>query len=587
MSFVVRPFTHAPLNDVAGSSSYSVVTDGGELPGVELDRMLGTLQYTPDTSAATRELVVNTSRHGPGLDNVPQRPFTKVAPRTAADSYLRQRKNVIKLRTKSFKDLINERARIQQEFNDKLFSRAKAQMTDLEASMDTLGCSGEVMRAKTPRSKPGSRRSSFSGLPVPYIIGNASLPMLPSSAAAPIAEIVDIVVSIDDNGGAETPRPPDNGPLDNSTASPLEYKTLSKVVQDDRRRDRGTGLSVSMNALALSEEKAFGSNPNLMKKDPAYLAAPRAHDGDSSRKSRERLEALKPPVPITLTPLQRFRKVAQAITNTIRSLNERSESKRHAKSGTRQVSTTDSPSKHVSYLLQQSIKEETVPFAFSLKHFIKPGSSLVTDEMMAVLCKSSDARTEKELDLLQGLTVKVQSFNKYSRSVRRELCRVIRYENYEKKRVIVKQGHPPHSFYFILSGVVDLVKSEVVARTGRTYSQTVAELHAGDSFGELAILKKVPRSASVICKQDCEFLSVTKEDFEEVLKSTANQELEAKRSFLRTYAIFETLSDAELTRISECCTVKEYKHEVAILQEGDISDNIFFIKKVKRKSLFD
>lgn len=46
--------------------------------------------------------------------------------------------------------------------------------------------------------------------------------------------------------------------------------------------------------------------------------------------------------------------------------------------------------------------------------------------------------------------------------------------------------------------------------------QVVGEMSEGDAFGELALLHNIRRTATIICKQDSEFLRVDKPDFDEV-----------------------------------------------------------------------
>lgn len=48
------------------------------------------------------------------------------------------------------------------------------------------------------------------------------------------------------------------------------------------------------------------------------------------------------------------------------------------------------------------------------------------------------------------------------------------------------------------------------------YFQIVAEMFAGDSFGELALLHDIKRAATIICKGQAEFLTVDKPDFDMV-----------------------------------------------------------------------
>lgn len=42
-------------------------------------------------------------------------------------------------------------------------------------------------------------------------------------------------------------------------------------------------------------------------------------------------------------------------------------------------------------------------------------------------------------------------------------------------------------------------------------------IKTGDSFGQLALMENKPRSASIICKEDCHFAILDKEHFDGIL----------------------------------------------------------------------
>lgn len=46
--------------------------------------------------------------------------------------------------------------------------------------------------------------------------------------------------------------------------------------------------------------------------------------------------------------------------------------------------------------------------------------------------------------------------------------------------------------------------------------QVIGEMSEGDAFGELALLHNIRRTATIICKENSEFLRVDKPDFDEV-----------------------------------------------------------------------
>ena len=79
-------------------------------------------------------------------------------------------------------------------------------------------------------------------------------------------------------------------------------------------------------------------------------------------------------------------------------------------------------------------------------------------------------------------------------------------------KTAIAEGDFGEEFYIINSGTVEIVKR---TRSGDPY--TVAEISAEMNafFGELALLDPDKRSATVICKTDCEFYILNRDQFTE------------------------------------------------------------------------
>ncbi|MGH9036380.1 MAG: cyclic nucleotide-binding domain-containing protein [Acidimicrobiia bacterium] len=73
--------------------------------------------------------------------------------------------------------------------------------------------------------------------------------------------------------------------------------------------------------------------------------------------------------------------------------------------------------------------------------------------------------------------------------------------------VLVTEGHLGYEFFVIAEGRAK------VSRAGRK----VGELGAGDFFGELALLERVPRNATVTAISDMEAIVLTRADFDSAL----------------------------------------------------------------------
>jgi len=74
---------------------------------------------------------------------------------------------------------------------------------------------------------------------------------------------------------------------------------------------------------------------------------------------------------------------------------------------------------------------------------------------------------------------------------------------------------------------------------GKRFGTIVRYMEAGESFGELALKNNTPRSATVICAADCEFLIITKQQFELIFLTKERE----KEEFLHaTFPFLKTLS---------------------------------------------
>ena len=76
-------------------------------------------------------------------------------------------------------------------------------------------------------------------------------------------------------------------------------------------------------------------------------------------------------------------------------------------------------------------------------------------------------------------------------------------------KTLVEQGRTGHEFFLILEGTATV-------RRGR---EIIAELSPGDYFGEMALLDRLPRSASVVADSEMKVLVLGQREFNGVLDS--------------------------------------------------------------------
>lgn len=84
--------------------------------------------------------------------------------------------------------------------------------------------------------------------------------------------------------------------------------------------------------------------------------------------------------------------------------------------------------------------------------------------------------------------------------------------------VILKEGEESNDFYYIFSGGVTVVKA---LKMQAGVQEHLANLGAGDFFGEGALLSEKGRSATVTATTDCVLLKLSHENFDKLVLEDA------------------------------------------------------------------
>lgn len=96
-----------------------------------------------------------------------------------------------------------------------------------------------------------------------------------------------------------------------------------------------------------------------------------------------------------------------------------------------------------------------------------------------------------------------------------KILTITNVEEYNENQFVIKEGELGNKLYIILSGKVTVLK--------KTFSDelyTVVDLTDKENafFGEFSLLDNEKRSAFILTKSKCIFLSITKDDFEKVVE---------------------------------------------------------------------
>lgn len=107
---------------------------------------------------------------------------------------------------------------------------------------------------------------------------------------------------------------------------------------------------------------------------------------------------------------------------------------------------------------------------------------------------------------------KVPALSGLSHAVLEDLASRITLEKVPGGTAVVSQGEVGDRLYIVKEG-----EAEVVARNEEGREEELAELNKNDYFGEIALLRDVPRTATVRAKGPLELYALEREDFQDLL----------------------------------------------------------------------
>ncbi|XP_046288900.1 cyclic nucleotide-binding domain-containing protein 2 isoform X2 [Marmota monax] len=186
--------------------------------------------------------------------------------------------------------------------------------------------------------------------------------------------------------------------------------------------------------------------------------------------------------------------------------------------------------------------------------------------------KKPSWRTEQEIQALCNVLQVVDSYRNYTEPLQLLLAKVMRFERFGRRRVILKKGQRGSSFYFIYVGTVAVTEDEDGSSAFLDPHPTL--LHRGSCFGEMSLLNIGTRRATVVCFEDTEFLVVDREDFlANKLDEEVQKDAESRFEFFRKLDLFQSWSDEKLWQLVTLGKIEKYSYGQLI--EKDFVESSF------------
>ncbi len=146
---------------------------------------------------------------------------------------------------------------------------------------------------------------------------------------------------------------------------------------------------------------------------------------------------------------------------------------------------------------------------------IEPTTLLSLDKSDFVLFANQFRMVQQKLNVafeFVELLEEMEVFRELSSQRVREISVRMKPGKYAKGELIINEGEEGDAFYVIKKGIVDVFKNY-----DTDDEQMLSEMKRGEYFGEISMLKKSPRTATVVAKTKVELLRLDKLDFDELL----------------------------------------------------------------------
>nr|XP_026696464.1 uncharacterized protein LOC100180193 isoform X1 [Ciona intestinalis] len=222
---------------------------------------------------------------------------------------------------------------------------------------------------------------------------------------------------------------------------------------------------------------------------------------------------------------------------------------------------------------QKGLTTDDPELTFDLSKFRR--ASKDHDEMpikiKELLRKKPHTRTQEENSNIMRSMQKVELFARYPLSVQRRLCSKAWLESFEANRVVLREGHQPSCFYFVISG-------RLVANEEEENGHTVTTLlKRGDKFGEDELATGDKRRATVMSQDDVELFVVHADEYKDICLAKEDNDIE-NLEICKKNPVFNHWPITKLIENPGAWTMQNYKPGSLIVEDSSRCEWVYVIK---------
>jgi cAMP-dependent protein kinase regulator len=138
--------------------------------------------------------------------------------------------------------------------------------------------------------------------------------------------------------------------------------------------------------------------------------------------------------------------------------------------------------------------------------------------------------------------------------------------------VIIQQGDEGDTFYLVESGTVNVYVKKILDDNVHVHTY-----HAGDTFGQLALMYNTPRAATCRAETEVKLWTLDRTAFKAIIVGASLRKREMYSAFLAQVPILHPLKEVERLTLSDALTEEKFEDGAIVCEEGQPGDEFFLI----------
>ncbi|XP_014261206.1 cAMP-dependent protein kinase type II regulatory subunit-like [Cimex lectularius] len=194
------------------------------------------------------------------------------------------------------------------------------------------------------------------------------------------------------------------------------------------------------------------------------------------------------------------------------------------------------------------------------------------DESEIINFAKYEKTPEEKLKLMKALN-KIVFFQQLDKRDIEQLVNAMLPKNVEAGKCIICQGEIGDYFFIVDSGEYKayVKNKDGVAELVKTYKNE-------GSFGELALLYDLPRSATVKCTSSGKLWAIARNHFRQIIATNAMKKRKRYVELIASVPLLSDLSPDERLNLADALQKKSFKKNDCIIKQNDYPDGMYFIE---------